>query len=58
LCSDAGNWFPQGLAMKKIYTQQSSVYFFSSTFGPVAILWDFYKGFPKIFRILLSNSEA
>lgn len=44
--------------MKKTFTQQSSVCFFSSTFGPVAILWNVYEGFPKIFRILLSNSEA
>ena len=44
--------------MKKTYTQQSSVCFLSSTFGPVAILWYDYEGFPKIFRILLSNSDA
>lgn len=44
--------------MKKTYTQQSSVCFFSSTFGPVPILWYVYEGFPKISRILLSNSEA
>ena len=44
--------------MKKTYTQQSSVCFFSSTFGPVAILLYVYEGFPKIFRILLSNSDV
>ena len=44
--------------MNKTHTQQSSVCFLSSTFGPVAILWYVYEGFPKIFRILLSNSEA
>ena len=44
--------------MRKTHTQQSFVCFFSSTFGPVAILWHGYEGFPKIFRILLSNSET
>ena len=44
--------------MKKTHAQQSFVRFFSSTFGPVAILWYVYEGFPRIFRILLSNSET
>jgi methylated-DNA-[protein]-cysteine S-methyltransferase len=43
--------------MKKTPTEQSFVRFFSSIFGPIAILWHVYNGFPKIFRILLSNSE-
>jgi methylated-DNA-[protein]-cysteine S-methyltransferase len=43
--------------MKKTLTEQSFVCFFSSIFGPVAILWYVYKGLPKIFRIFLSNAE-
>lgn len=43
--------------MKKTPIQQPFVCCFSSIFGPVAILWHVYEGFPKIFRILLSNVE-
>ena len=44
--------------MKKIYTSQTSICFRPSPFGPIAVCWSVHQGQPKIYKILLSNSEV
>jgi len=49
-----------GTRMKNIDIKTAKLSFLirSSPFGPVALLWSFHKGQPKIFRVLLSTPSV